>query len=71
MGDVPRTLAVCRLLVDDQDDMVVKALSWALRELVVHDPEAVRAFLSEYEDVLAARIKREVRNKLTTGLKNP
>jgi 3-methyladenine DNA glycosylase AlkD len=70
-GDVPRTLAVCRLLVADHDDMVAKAMSWALRELVVHDPAAVQAFLSEYEDVLAARVKREVRNKLTTGLKTP
>jgi 3-methyladenine DNA glycosylase AlkD len=70
-GDVPRTLGVCRLLVDDRDDMVVKALSWALRELVVHDPDAVRGFLEEHEDALAARVKREVRNKLTTGLKNP
>ena len=70
-GDVPRTLGVCRLLVDDRDDMVVKAMSWALRDLVVHDPDAVRGFLTEYEDVLAARVKREVRNKLTTGLKNP
>jgi 3-methyladenine DNA glycosylase AlkD len=70
-GDVPRTLAVCRLLVDDRDDMVVKALSWALRELVVYDPDAVWAFLAEYDDRLAARVKREVRNKLTTGLKNP
>jgi hypothetical protein len=34
-GDVPRTLAVCRFLVADPDDMAVKALSWALRELVV------------------------------------
>jgi 3-methyladenine DNA glycosylase AlkD len=71
MGDVPRTLDVCRLLVDDPDDMVVKALSWALRELVVHDPEAVRSFVEENEDRLAARVKREVGNKLTTGLKNP
>ena len=70
-GDVPRTLGVCRLLVDDRDDMVVKAMSWALREIVVHDPDAVRGFLTEYEDVLAARVKREVRNKITTGLKNP
>jgi 3-methyladenine DNA glycosylase AlkD len=70
-GDVPRTLEVCRLLVADHDDMVVKALSWALRELVVHDPDAVDEFLSQYEDALAARVKREVRNKLTTGLKNP
>jgi 3-methyladenine DNA glycosylase AlkD len=70
-GDLPRTLAVCRLLVEDRDDMVIKALSWALRELVVHDPDAVRAFLAEHEEVLAARVKREVRNKLRTGLKNP
>jgi len=70
-GDTPRTLGVCRLLVDDHDDMVVKAMSWALRELVPHDPDAVRGFLSEYEGVLAARVKREVRNKLATGLKNP
>jgi 3-methyladenine DNA glycosylase AlkD len=70
-GDVPRTLAVCRMLVDDHDDMVVKAMSWALRELVVHDPQAVRAFLDEHGDALAARARREVRNKLETGLKNP
>lgn len=71
MGGVPRTLSVCRLLVDDHDDMVVKAMSWALRELVVHDPGAVCEFLSEHEDVLASRAKREVRNKLKTGLENP
>jgi 3-methyladenine DNA glycosylase AlkD len=70
-GDTPRTLAVCRTLVDDHEDLVVKAMSWALRELVVHDPDAVRAFLREYDDRLGARAKREVRNKLTTGLKNP
>lgn len=70
-GDVPRTLEVCRILVDDHDDMVAKAMSWALRELAVHDPEAVHEFLKEHEKVLAARVKREVRNKLKTGLKNP
>jgi 3-methyladenine DNA glycosylase AlkD len=70
-GDVPRTLAVCRLLVADHEDMVVKAMSWALRCLVQHDPDAVRAFLAKHEAILAARVKREVRNKLETGLKNP
>jgi 3-methyladenine DNA glycosylase AlkD len=70
-GDVPRTLDVCRMLVEDHDDMVVKALSWALRELVVHDAQAVRDFLDRHEPVLAARVKREVRNKLRTGMKNP
>ena len=33
--------------------------------------QRVNRFLAEYEDRLAARVKREVRNKLTTGLKNP
>jgi 3-methyladenine DNA glycosylase AlkD len=70
-GDVPRTLAVCRMLVDDHDDTVQKAMSWALRELVVHDPDAVQGFLDQHRDRLAARVKREVRNKLTIGLKNP
>jgi 3-methyladenine DNA glycosylase AlkD len=51
--------------------MVVKAMSWALRELVVHNPDAVREFLSEHEDTLAGRVKREVGNKLATGLKYP
>jgi 3-methyladenine DNA glycosylase AlkD len=71
LGDTPRTLAVCRLLAADPEDMVVKALSWALRALVTHDPEAVRAFLEDYDGVLAPRVKREVTNKLETGLKNP
>ena len=70
-GDTARTLAICRLLVEDYEDMVVKALSWALRALVPHDPAAVEAFLQGYDKVLAARVKREVRNKLRTGLKNP
>lgn len=69
-GDVARTLAVCSLLVADREEMVVKAMSWALRALVVHDPAAVAEFLSRHEGVLPARVKREVRNKLTTGLKN-
>lgn len=71
MGDVPRTLRVCMMLVADHDDMVVKAMSWTLRELVVHDPGAVADFLEEHDGVLAAWVKREVRHKLTTGLKNP
>ena len=70
-GDAPRTLAVCGMLAEDRDDMVVKALSWALRALVVHDAERVDGFLRRHERVLAARAVREVRNKLETGRKNP
>jgi len=70
-GDASRTLMICAMLVDDRDDMVEKALSWALRELTKRDPKAARNFLSEHEGLLGARVLREVRNKLTTGLKNP
>lgn len=70
-GDTIRTLAICQLLVSDRDDMVVKAMSWALRELSKHDPQAVKRFTDENASALAPRVKREVRNKLTTGLKNP
>ena len=70
-GEVGRTLEVCRRLAADGDDMVVKALSWALRQLVVWDPEAVRRFLDDHHDVLAARVRREVRSKLETGRKHP
>jgi len=70
-GDTVGTLEVCELLVDDRDDMVVKALSWALRELAKRDPAAVREFLAKNQHNLAARVIREVNNKLSTGLKNP
>lgn len=69
-GDPDRTLAVCEQVVDDHDDMVVKALSWALRELAKREPARVVAFMKRHDADLAARVKREVRNKLETGLKN-
>ena len=70
-GDVDRTLAVCRMLADDGEDMVVKALSWALRVVMPHDREAVEDFVAEYDYCLAGRVKREVGTKLKTGRKNP
>ncbi len=70
-GDAARTLSVCDLLRSDRDDLVVKALSWALRELAVRDASAVARYVRENERSLAPRVRREVRNKLETGLKNP
>lgn len=70
-GDAPRTLRICRRLAADRDDMVVKGMSWALRVLAMRDPRSVRGFLKTCEKELAPRVKREVRNKLETGLKNP
>jgi 3-methyladenine DNA glycosylase AlkD len=70
-GDPDRTLLICETLVDDRDDMVVKALSWALRELVLWDAAAVQAFLDRHGDRVPARARREVTAKLTTGRKTP
>ncbi|MEZ6112486.1 MAG: DNA alkylation repair protein [Pirellulaceae bacterium] len=68
-GDAVRTLAVCDLLVSDRDDMIVKAMSWALRELSQKCPTEVTAYVDANREVLAARVIREVESKLTTGLK--
>lgn len=70
-GDSLRTLDICRLLLDDRDPMVVKALSWALRELAKRDAPSVTEFLRKERDKLAPQVLREVKNKLATGLKNP
>lgn len=69
-GDTKRTLLICEMLVNDRDDMVVKALSWALRELVKRDAKAVEHFLQIHKTSLAPHVVREVRNKLSTGLKS-
>lgn len=68
-GEVEKTLAICDLLVDDHEEMIVKALSWSLRSVIPHDADAVRAFLGTYESRLAKRVLREVTKKLETGRK--
>jgi len=54
----------------DRDPMVVKAMSWALRELGKREPAIVRSLLSRQETTLAPLVRREVSNKLRTGLKS-
>ena len=68
-GDAARTLAICELFVDDRADLHVKALSWALRELAIRDPDAVIEYIIDREERLAPRVLREVRNKIETGHK--
>jgi DNA alkylation repair enzyme len=70
-GDTGRTLDICQRLVADRDDMVVKALSWALRELVPRDPDAVRGFLRDHDGAVAARVRREVTAKLDRAEEPP
>ena len=60
-------LTICELLVADRDDMVVKAMSWSLREVAKKDTAAARRFIEEHD--VAARVRREVGNKIRTGKK--
>jgi 3-methyladenine DNA glycosylase AlkD len=69
--DLRRVARLCALLVPDRDDMVVKALSWALREMAKKHPAEAANFLAKHKLALSARVTREVSNKLTTGLKTP
>lgn len=69
-GDTRRTLLICEKVVADRDDMIVKALSWALRELSKSDKPAVENFMKKHQPVLAGRVKKEVLSKLKTGRKN-
>lgn len=69
-GDSKRTLEILSLVVDDHEDMIIKALSWALRELAKIEKEPVIEFLDKYENRIHKKALREVKNKLETGLKN-
>ncbi len=68
-GDARRTLMICRRFSAERDPMLAKALSWALRSLVPHDPAAVRGFLDAHAPTLPAIVRREVTAKLETGKK--
>jgi 3-methyladenine DNA glycosylase AlkD len=66
-GDTRRTLLVCESNAAETDPMIAKALSWALRSLVPHDPAAVRAFLDRHGEGVPALVRREVSTKIRTG----
>lgn len=65
-----RTLEICQMLIYDRHDMVVKAMSWALRRLGTVDPDASRSFVNRHREQLASLIVREVSRKLETGRKD-
>ena len=69
-GDLERTLMICAKVVSDHHDMIVKALSWSLRELSKRFPEDVSNFLSLHKHQLHKKVIREVNRKLDTGKKN-
>jgi 3-methyladenine DNA glycosylase AlkD len=70
-GDIPRTLSICELLINDRHHNIILALSWALRELIRHSPTAVKTFIDTHTPNLHPRVLREVTNKLTHNRKTP
>ncbi len=70
-GDFKRTLAMVGPVQHEKHPMIWKAVSWALRGLVQWDKDRVAAYVDAHEDLLHASVKREVRKKIATGVKNP
>jgi 3-methyladenine DNA glycosylase AlkD len=69
-GDPERTINICSMLAGEREDMVVKALSWALRELAKRKTLPVVNFLADNKEKLHSRVVREVTRKIETGKKN-
>lgn len=69
-GDTARTLLICEKVIHDRDKLIVKALSWALRELSKSDKPAVERFMEKYKSEIAPLARREIYTKLETGRKN-
>ena len=69
-GDALQTIEICKLVVNDHEDMIIKALSWALRELAKVEKQPVIDFIDNYKDKLHKKVLREVSNKIEIGTKN-
>lgn len=67
-----RDLAFANLqaLQGERDVLVAKAVSWLLRALVAHHPQAVAGYLEAHAAALPAIAVRETRGKLVTGRKS-
>lgn len=69
-SDSKRTLMICERVINDRESMIVKALSWALRELSKSNKQAVEIFMEKYHSQMAGLARREIYTKLETGRKN-
>ena len=69
-GDSVRTIAICEKVIEDREDMIEKALSWALRALIFWDKPSVEFFMERHRLSLSSRVRREVNHKLDHGTKN-
>jgi len=70
-GDVNKMFKYCQMLIHDQEDSIIKAISWVLREAIRYDRTGVIDFLTKNEEYLAPRVKLEVGIKLKSAMKTP
>lgn len=69
--DSEEVLAMINQIIDNQDPMIQKAISWVLRELVrAGYSREVEEYITKNQTRLAKYVTREVNNKLRTGLKS-
>lgn len=57
--DPERLFRYCRLRADDSEFFIRKAIGWALRQYARVDPDAVRAFVADNQDILSGLSRRE------------
>ncbi len=58
------TLTICKILIDDKEIMVTKAVGWALREISKKSPDLVFWFLNTNKKYISKRLMKESSEKL-------
>ncbi|KAF0133769.1 MAG: hypothetical protein FD145_1085 [Candidatus Saganbacteria bacterium] len=66
---VDEVLKICQNLITDSEEMVEKALHWAIRETSKKDPEKVLQFLLKNKNKMKPRIVKESAKKLPEKMK--
>ena len=51
-GELDPTITIAKLLLEDDHDLIHKAVGWMLREVGKRDPKTLRAFLSENAEIM-------------------